>query len=79
MVFFLILNCCFESKVNTKGKYILILLAIMKLKRHLRVVHDAAETRSYERLICDWDTYLEFFPVLLPVTAESMAVPVVFV
>lgn len=51
----------------------------MKLKRHLRVVHDA-ETRSYERLICDWDTYLEeFFPVLLPVTAESMAVPVVFV
>lgn len=45
----------------------------MKLKRHLRVVHDA-ETRSYERLICDWDTYLEFFPVLLPVTAKSMAV-----
>lgn len=78
MVFFLILNCCFEFKVNIKGKYILILFVIMKFKRYLRVVYDV-EIRLYERLICDWDIYFEFFLVLLLVIVESMVVFVVFV
>lgn len=73
MVFFLILNCCFEFKVNIKGKYILILFVIMKFKRYLRVVYDV-EIRLYERLICDWDIYFEFFLVLLLVIVESMVV-----
>lgn len=78
MVFFLILNCCFEFKVNIKGKYILILFVIMKFKRYLRVVYDV-EIRLYERLICDWDIYFEFFLVMLLVIVESMVVFVVFV
>lgn len=73
MVFFLILNCCFEFKVNIKGKYILILFVIMKFKRYLRVVYDV-EIRLYERLICDWDIYFEFFLVMLLVIVESMVV-----